>query len=99
MAELPSTRLLMNGAYGFRKICCGDVWVAGCVQLWFSIAITNTVFTRPAPSITERFWACAVMPLEANNPAAATAPASNPFFRLNIESSLGGKNAEGDRAC
>src|SRR5262245_60573303 len=59
MVELPSTRLLMNGAYGFRKICCGDVCVAGCVQLWFSIAITNTVFTRPAPSTAERFWACA----------------------------------------
>jgi hypothetical protein len=81
MPELPSTRLLMNGADGFRKTCCGDVCAAGCVQLWFSIAITNTVFTRPAPSITERFWASAVTPLQASTPAAATAPAGNPYFR------------------
>jgi hypothetical protein len=26
----------------------GLVWELGCVQLWFSIAITNTIFTVPA---------------------------------------------------
>src|SRR4051794_28349623 len=37
----------MNGAAGFRKICWIEPvnWFAGCVQLWFSIAITNTVLT------------------------------------------------------
>jgi hypothetical protein len=42
MPDRPETRLLMNGAAGFMKICWGDEAGLGCVQLWFSIAITNT---------------------------------------------------------
>src|ERR1700746_1560517 len=42
---VPFTRLLMNGALGFWKICWmgPENWLAGWVQLWFSMAITKTV--------------------------------------------------------
>src|SRR5215471_19811931 len=42
---VPFTKLLMNGAFGFWKICWiePENWFAGCVQLWFSMAITKTV--------------------------------------------------------
>jgi hypothetical protein len=48
---IPLTRLLMNGALGFWKICWmgPENWFAGCVQLWFSMAITKTVLIeRPS---------------------------------------------------
>src|ERR1700720_1991340 len=42
---VPSTRPLMKGALGFWKICWmgPENWLAGCVQLWFSMAVTKTV--------------------------------------------------------
>src|SRR6516165_6230781 len=47
---VPFTRLLMNGALEFCKICwIGPLnWLAGCVQLWFSIAITITFLSSSA---------------------------------------------------
>src|SRR5215813_12400513 len=47
---VPLTRLLMNGAAGFWKICCWppENWLVGCVQFSFSSAITNTVLIEPA---------------------------------------------------
>src|SRR5436190_22703760 len=43
------TMLLMKGAFALLKICCGaEVSEVGCVQLWFSIAITNTVLIGSA---------------------------------------------------
>src|SRR5215470_10332875 len=47
---VPFTRLLMNGAAGFLKIGWGEVWLAGCVQLWFSRAITKTFLILPPSS-------------------------------------------------
>src|SRR6516162_7707109 len=53
---VPLTRLLMYGALGFWKICWmgAENWLAGCVQLWFSMAITKTVLiergSSPPPS-------------------------------------------------
>src|SRR5215467_10112385 len=46
---VPLTRLLMYGALGFWKICwMGPVnWLAGCVQLWFSMAMTKTLLIGP----------------------------------------------------
>ena len=41
--------LLMKGAFVLLKIWCGaEVSEVGCVQLWFSIAITNTVLIGSA---------------------------------------------------
>src|SRR5215469_6634278 len=46
----------MYGALGFWKICWMEPenWLAGCVQLWFSMAITKTVWiervSSPPPS-------------------------------------------------
>src|SRR5262249_23613669 len=42
---VPLTKLLMNGAAGFWKICCWPPlnWLDGCVQFSFSRAITKTV--------------------------------------------------------
>src|SRR5215468_8854016 len=51
LTAVPLTRLLMNGALGFWKICWmgPENWLAGCVQLWFSMAITKTVLIeRPS---------------------------------------------------
>src|SRR5262244_891293 len=51
VTAVPLTRLLMKGALGFWKICWigPENWLAGCVQLWFSMAITKTVLTeRPS---------------------------------------------------
>lgn len=46
------TMLLMNGAFALSKIWCGaEESEAGCVQLWFSIAITNTVLIGSAFAI------------------------------------------------
>ena len=43
--------LLMNGAFVLLKIWCGaEVSEAGCVQLWFSIAITKTELIRSSPA-------------------------------------------------
>src|SRR5215468_8663837 len=49
---VPLTRLLMNGALGFLKICWmgPENWLAGCVQLWFSMAITKTVLIERSSS-------------------------------------------------
>ena len=54
----------MNGAAGFWKICWGEVWLAGCVQLWFSRAITNTVLI---PSAWAFAWSDSV--IRANKPS------------------------------
>ncbi len=49
--KLELTMLLMNGASVLLKIGCGaEVSEAGCVQLWFSIAMTKTDFTDSAPA-------------------------------------------------
>src|SRR5262249_45993888 len=55
---VPLTRLLMNGAAGFWKICCWPPvnWLAGCVQFWFSKAITKTVLIRPPSSARAGDW-------------------------------------------
>src|SRR5215468_3632430 len=49
---VPLTRLLMNGAFEFWKICWmgPENWLAGCVQLWFSMAITKTVLIERSSS-------------------------------------------------
>src|SRR3954464_4357591 len=47
--KLGFTILLRNGAFVLLKIWCGaERSEAGCVQLWFSIAITNTVLIGSA---------------------------------------------------
>src|ERR1700730_12186102 len=55
---VPLTRLLMNGAAGFWKTCCigPENWLAGCVQLWFSMAITKTVLIERSSSARAFHW-------------------------------------------
>src|SRR5438105_13313590 len=49
------TMLLINGAFVLLKICLGaERSETGCVQLWFSIAITKTVLIESAFAAPEQ---------------------------------------------
>src|SRR5215471_14292043 len=58
VTAVPLTRLLMKGALGFWKIgwIGPENWLAGCVQLWFSMAITKTVLTERPSSARAFHW-------------------------------------------
>jgi hypothetical protein len=91
MPEVPLTRLLMNGACGFMKIGRGDVVAAGCVQLWFSIAITKTVL--PCGSRSPLPWSArAVKPPHVNAVAAANPHTDNRYFTDNMFATSDGRS-------